>query len=414
MSVYVDGATNLIQTSSGGWICLITNVAAGVNGAITIDRRAFAGTAPSSSVNARSVNVGGCWQGPYRTISFPFSFLATTATNGTGIIPRANFKNSATYAVTAAMTHSLNGPIRFQGYSSSPGDGSRATLDGGTAVSGYVLFTASGNNNDFEDLIFSHNGNSASSAGVTCTAGARNMFRRCVVNTVRGIGFNTGNCILVECEVYNANTSNTAATGAFTATASGVYVRCISHDNSGTGSSGFKVSGSGATVALIDCISSGNIANGALITAAAGVYYSGDLYSNTGAGMEGQADGQLLYIENCNILKSTTFGITNNGVLRNGATVNLGFGSGSEGNNGGDLVVPGGINQVNNFSYAAGATPWVNGGFGDFRIILPAAKAVGRGSFTDTELSAGTVGFPDVGAAQSASTNGGFGATFAQ
>jgi len=411
MSVYVDGATNLIQTSSGGWICLITNVAAGVNGAITIDRSAFAGTAPSSSVNARSVKVGGCWQGPYRTISFPFSFIATTATNGASARPRVNFNNANTYNVTAAMTHSVGGPIRFQGYSASPGDAGRATIDGGTSVAGYTVLTITGNHNDFEDFIFSHNGNNGSSTMILATTSARCYFKRITVSVARGIGFNVGNHTLVQCEATGCNASGTAATGAFNVNASTTFIRCYAHDNNGSGSSGFKATT--GTMTFDHCNASANAVDGVAVSGATvtAIFTGCDFYNNGTAGIEGQADNQTLYIENCNFLRGT-YGLFNSSTLRNGAIVNCGFGSGTQANNSGDIVSPGGIQQVNNISYAANVTPWVDPDNDDFRISLPAAKAAGIGAFTQSTGT--TIGYPDIGAAQSASTNGGFAGTFAQ
>ncbi len=62
--------------------------------------------------------------------------------------------------------------------------------------------------------------------------------------------------------------------------------------------------------------------------------------------------------------------------------------------------------ESGSITYAADVTPWVDPANGDFRITLAAAKSAGRGSFTQTQSSyTGTIGYPDIGAAQSASTN---------
>jgi hypothetical protein len=59
-----------------------------------------------------------------------------------------------------------------------------------------------------------------------------------------------------------------------------------------------------------------------------------------------------------------------------------------------------------NVTYANDVTPWTDPANGDFRISLAAAKGAGRGTYTQTAASyAGTVGYPDIGAAQS--TGGG-------
>jgi hypothetical protein len=63
---------------------------------------------------------------------------------------------------------------------------------------------------------------------------------------------------------------------------------------------------------------------------------------------------------------------------------------------------------IGSVTYATDVTPWVDPTNGDFRINLAAAKGTGRGTFTQTASSyAGTVGYPDIGAAQS--TGGGSG-----
>jgi hypothetical protein len=61
-------------------------------------------------------------------------------------------------------------------------------------------------------------------------------------------------------------------------------------------------------------------------------------------------------------------------------------------------------------TYANDVTPWVDPANGDFRINLAAAKGAGRGTFTQTAASyTGTIGYPDIGAAQhlEASAGGG-------
>lgn len=69
----------------------------------------------------------------------------------------------------------------------------------------------------------------------------------------------------------------------------------------------------------------------------------------------------------------------------------------------------GGISVSGSVTYAADQTPWSDPGDGDFRITLTAAKAAGLGAFTETQAGYGdpnvTVGYPDMGAAQTASTN---------
>jgi len=83
--------------------------------------------------------------------------------------------------------------------------------------------------------------------------------------------------------------------------------------------------------------------------------------------------------------------------------MNCGFGVGTQVNVSGDIFTTriGAIQVVSSVSYPTGLTPWVDPANGDFRINLPQARAVGRGTFTQTQASyAGTVAYPDIGAGQ--------------
>src|ERR1051326_728440 len=57
-SIYLDGATQAVRISR------VTNVAAGVNGVITVSNSAGSGTNPTSGATGRSIKVGGEWAGP--------------------------------------------------------------------------------------------------------------------------------------------------------------------------------------------------------------------------------------------------------------------------------------------------------------------------------------------------------------
>ena len=56
-------------------------------------------------------------------------------------------------------------------------------------------------------------------------------------------------------------------------------------------------------------------------------------------------------------------------------------------------------------NFASDVTPWVDPANGDFRINLAAAKGAGRGSYTQN-AGGGTVGYPDIGAAQHQDSGG--------
>lgn len=404
-SVYLDAATVAV------YIAQVTNVAAGANGAITLSQAAFAGTKPASGVNGRTIRVGGCWKGPFGSVGFPFGFAAPSATNNSTSMPWVNFKNAASYVITAAMTHNLSSGVVFAGYSSNPRDGGRATIDGGTSGASYVLLTVSASNTGIEDMIFANNGASAASQLVN-SSGNRNYFYRCVFHDGRGTGLTMGSGSVIECEAYNCNQSSGPTLGGFSTTTSPLFLRCFAHNNNIIG---FRNVGSAV---LVECISSSNGGPGIQVNSTSATCWvlGCDLYGNSGAGIELQSDTQTIYVENCNFIANTAFGITNSGNLKAGGIVNCGFGSGTQANGGADIVGMSGLNVIGSVTYAANVTPWVDPANGDFRINLLAAKAAGRGGFTTTGTPSGTTGYPDIGAAQSASTNSSSGGswTFSQ
>src|SRR3990167_1101940 len=162
-SVYLDAAAVAVYVSR------VTVVAAGVNGAITLSTTAKSGTAPTVGATGRSIKVGGAWKGPNAAEGFPFNFINEACTNSSDNPVRVNFKNDASYSITAAMTHTLIGPTFFQGYTSAFGDLGKATIDGGTSGASYVLLTFSGNGTARcygLDLIFQNNGATGSANGV--------------------------------------------------------------------------------------------------------------------------------------------------------------------------------------------------------------------------------------------------------
>jgi hypothetical protein len=125
-SVYLDGATVSV------FVARVEAVAAGVNGAITLSGGALGGTAPAAGATGRTIKVGGAWKGPNAAEQFPFNFMTSVMTNGAGLLPRVNLK-AGTYSITAAINHNTVGGfpgVKFQGYTTTPGDGGRFTIQG--------------------------------------------------------------------------------------------------------------------------------------------------------------------------------------------------------------------------------------------------------------------------------------------
>lgn len=372
---------------------------------ITVSLTAVSGTPPATdALGATTMKVGGAWAGPATTVAFPFGFVQLGLQNAAGDTPRVNFKNGTTYSITAAMTHAHNGPIRFQGYTSTVGDGGKATVDGGTSGASYVLLTVSGANTDLTDLIFQNNGATGNANGVSVT-GAKSLVRGCVVNSVRGHGFSSasGSSIFYsECEAYSCNQNNSSALGGFNCNAGSCeYFRCISHDHSGNLAVGFRISNAAH---LSNCIADTNGGDGYYLDSVLSVaLLNCDAYGNGGAGIELlNTSAALYYIENCNLVKNGGWGINGSGAgARNGRVINCGFGSGTQVNTSGSTTGLKSMTEAGSITYPSNATPWVAPATGDFRISLRAAQGTGRGTFTQTQASySGTVGYPDVGAAQ--------------
>jgi hypothetical protein len=409
-NVFLDGATAPV---------FIGRVTGTSSTTVTVDvSTRKSGTAPTTAGTGISINVGGAWKGPNSTVGFPFGFITNALTDTSTNRPRVNFKNDQTYSITAAMTHANNGPAKFQGYTTSAGDGGKATIDGGTINASYVLLSMSNAaQNLLEDLIFQNNGatGSATLVAMATGGGARSWVRRCVFAHSRGHGLDMsqGNGTAVECEAYDCNQSNTANLAGFLLNAAGNgLVRCISHDHGTPGNAGDNnrhgiVSGnSSAGVYLVSCISESNGATGFKINGNSSQYkfLNCDFYNNGSDGILDGVGGGL--VKNGGYCVNLVGGDTLYAVL-----VNNGFGAGTQVNTSGQTNITTGtdaVEVIGSVTYANDVTPWVDPANGDFRISLTAAKNTGQGSFTQTAASyAGAVGFPDIGSNQHLDSGGG-------
>lgn len=296
--------------------------------------------------------------------------------------------------------------MTFAGYTSAAGDGGMAIFDGGTSGASYVLLTASGSDQVYSYLTFQNNGATGSASGVTFS-GTRLMVSNVVVNSVRGWGFDTGSgtTSLVECEAYACNQSNTAGKGGITI-ASGSLTRCISHDNAGSNSEGFRLQSNNAAYTCVGCIADTNGLHGWVLQSVAEFTLIGcDAYNNGGDGIRlsaTSANSTFLEIESCNFVKNTGWAINDTaaGAFKLGFIRNCGFGSGTQANGSGNINGAGQVVVSGSVTYAANVTPWKDPANGDFSLNLPAALNTGRGTFTETAASyAGTVGYPPIGAA---------------
>jgi hypothetical protein len=382
----------------------ITAVAAGVNGAITFSAAAKVGTFPAASAGAHTVScrVGGAWAGPAGAVAFPYGFVAGTLTDASGNTPRVNFLSTFTFLPTAVMAHAAAGPVQFEAYATTPGDGGRATFDGGEPAASFNLLTNSGANNTFESLIFQRNGSTGTgtAAGVVNT-GAGTVFRRCTFNTTRGAGLTLGAALAVECEFYACNAGNAVNQGGLTLNnGGGVARRCYSRSQAGSNNAGYALTASGGV--LEHCVADGCQVGANLVGAGPYNVVHLDTYNNTSHGMQLGATGVncTIYAENgghCNNGGTNVFGFAGGGT-KSGWVVNVAHGSGTAAS-AAQASGLGAVKVINPITLPANVTPWSAPSTGNFNVVLPALVGAGLGTFTQTSPKGGTAGQPTVGAA---------------
>ncbi len=390
VSVYADGATVT------GYIGRVT---ARTSTTITISSTAIGGTAPTDGTGNRTVKVGGAWKGPNGAENFPFGLATATMTNSSTHPPRVNLKDDAQYDVTASIAHTLNG-VTFQGYTSAYGDLGKATIDaGGNAV---VILNMTGQRMSLIDLIVANNGSSGTNAGISNGGSNGVHCIRCVAHGIRGTGIICERAI--ECEAYDCNKSNSANLAGINA---GEFaIRCISHDNtSGTNAHGFADNGY-----HFNCIADSNAGSNYKRVGSAEYglvncdsYNPGVDHYDAGSSLSG-----VSFLANNNFIKAAAgYGIHGYGMGYPIIAINNAYGAGTMANASGNTT-GGDVNETGAINYAANVTPWIDPDNGDFRINLATAKGAGRGAFTQTAASyAGTIGYPDIGAAQHLESGGG-------
>ena len=377
---------------------------------ITLTNRNALGTL-STAASGITARVGGALQGPTAASSQPLNlgFLQST-----GNTVRVNLKNDQTYNVTAGVAWSATTILRVQGYTSTFGDGGKFILDGGTSGASYTLLTMSVGNSELYDAEIRNNGATGNAAGLSVTGALCDLFR-VTVHDVRGTGVSqaTGRVTSNEVRAYNCNQSNTANLAGFS-TFSNVptlWVRSVSHDNSGSNTYGF-FQNSTSLHYLRDCVFETNGVSGVVCTAGGSVYFVAtgcDCYANGASGLlltnTGSTNAFYAFITDCNLVANGGYGVAGSGAsFKSGFLQNCGFGSGTAANTSGATNALGDIRVSGSVTYAANATPWADPAAGDFTITLGQAKATGTGI-----VAGSTQSRPDRGAAQNAPAAAGSG-----
>jgi hypothetical protein len=398
-SVYTDGATVT------GYIGRVTAVG-GSGATLTISSTAKSGSAPTTAGTGISCTTGGAWKGPNGASIFPFAFITNAMTNSTGNEPCVNMKSGTEYVITASIAHSFAGNVSFYGYTTTVRDGGRAIINGSTSTTYYNVLNITGVDNHLFNFEIKNNGNSGTQATGVILSGAGIYAKGLVVHDVRGTGINlSGGAFIDSCETYSCNQSNTANLAGIVVNSSSLAQNCISHDNSGSNNNGFATgSGSNTRSDFHNCIADSNGLHGFFIVGRDATFVSNcDSYNNGADGIRVAANAvpQNVIIANTNLVKHPSgwgINVTDaSGVL----ITNCGFGTGTQANASGNISAGVSTQSTGSVTYASDVTPWVDPANGDFRINLAAAKNAGAGVFTETAASyAGTIGYPDIGAAQ--------------
>lgn len=410
-SVYTDGSTVT------GYITRVTAVGGG-GATLTLSTTAKAGTAPTTATTGITCKTGGVWKGPNAASGFPFS-LATigSLTNASGNAPRFNLKNNATYAVTANITSASVGPYVVQGYATSVGDGGRATIDGGTSGTAYIVVTASGNRQRWVDIIVANNGASSVSP-IFRLSGTGSCAERCVARNSRGDGFNLIGTYtqLKSCEAYANCANNSSGGGGITTNGATSFalIDCISHDNTGTNTTGFVLLDAGT---VIGCIADTNGKAGFDLSSTNSCRMKNCVaYNNVTDGIIlSNALASMFDIENCILMSNGTagsvYGINGTGAgSRIGGITNCAFYNNRTGQTNGlsAMEVVGSVTLTGDpFNAASTGNFTLNNTAG----AGAACRGAGRGTFTQTQASyTGSVSYPDIGATQHMETSSGGGA----
>lgn len=404
----VDGDVISVYTTAGATVatCLI-RVTSRTTNSITGTVIAGAETNVSESAGAATCKVGGAWAGPSGSTIFPFNFAAATMTNAAGDFPRVNLKNDQTYSISAALNHTLVGPVTFQGFGTAYGDAAnlhtktnKALIDAGT--NNIVPVTLAGADCELLDFEITGGGSGANTNSGVVITGIRCRVARNVIHGVmkHGVHANGSQGTVAENEIYDfANTSTGGA-------CAGVYVSaapcCVARNK------------------IHDCLTDhGSHENDGIWIETSSVWCIANIISkmySRGILKEGGAGTIWLFNNSINVcdhgIEVNTSGVTvygDSNAIFNCSQDALALGSSrgyvtntAYGSNGGSNLQDGSTPQAeNSILFPAGVTPWADPDNGDFTVNHLLAQGTGRNLFTQTNGSGVTESYRDVGAAQS-------------
>lgn len=387
-SVYADGSTVT------GFVGRVTARDAAT---ITVSLSAKSGTAPTNGTSNRTLKIGGAWAGPSGSVKFPLEFAEGAMKNSAGDPVRINFKNGSTYSISLAATlGSAQSQTQWEGYTSSYGDLGKAIFDFGTTNGSAMITLGAASQVVIADIVVLNTASASFAYGFQANGAC--VLVRCVAKA-RTIGFRTNGGLLIECEAYECGPSVSTANAGFDVQG-GTLLRCIAHDCL---SHGFIAAST--EVALINCIADSNSGYGLLLNLTQqSMIVSCDFYNNTLGGVFHTLSTVAFaaQIHSCNFIKNGGWAIDSTNSLSRMDVMSCGFGAGTQANTSGNVSSNVTAKVSGSVNYASDVTPWSDPASGDFRITLATAKAAGRGAFCQYPSGyAGTVGYPDIGSAQS-------------
>jgi hypothetical protein len=325
-------------------------------------------------------------------------------------------KATATYTVTSSQTYGAAGtnalPIAYIGYTSARTDGGSVTVQQTGASTGIALFHPTGGFLRFANFIADSNAKTGGIGWSSDTAGTITLVN-CQALNFTSQGF----AIAVRTELLNcyASGGSSAATAAFNITAlsvllgctaagnacpgflynatasntSGQFIRCISANNTGASSDGFRNANLSAML-LFGCVA---YANGR----------DGILFDTTTVATA----GNQAVVLSCISVNNVGYGFNSNTVNFGAAALNLlldynaVYGNNSSGAQ--RNQVPTGSHDV-----TLSADPFTNGSGGDFSLTNAAGggAACKAAGFPGAFNGIATTGYADIGAAQSRGGSG--------
>ncbi len=407
------GAFASIYTTSGATVAVYVARVASVTGTtIVLSTTAFSGTVgtPSTTSGATTCKVGGAWGGPSSgNIAPAFTFPAATMTDPNGDVPRINIQGGTNWATTAVITRSTAGPVHFEGYTTSPGDGGGCVVQGASSGTSYNLINTTGHGNSYSYITATRNGSSGGADGFSGTG--RSIYYRCRATGLRTNGFSNTTSVYIECGADTCNGQATTGVAGFNGGSSSavILVRCVSHDHSSGTCHGFLL---GTSSTLFRCIADRCSGSGFYTDGTGPIaIVNCDAYNCSVDGIQqASATNPVIYAESTNAVSNTDYGSGTSA-----ASLLMWLNKCGQYGNGTaflDSTTSVTANQIGILAYgsspytsvAATGTPHA----GNFQVTAASgAMAAGLGFFlqNSTNYSSTTTAYPDLGVGQAIDTS---------